>query len=430
MKHLITALAAMALAPLSHAQESPDIHPVSDVLAEQGLLAAEGWLTVQSYIGNSAETDFLLGGVRFLRGIEVMMQTRWENSAAPIAFIPGMRGDLPPNPDGAFDPAFLETALTRGLAEMARAQAPLKRAGETDFAATIRITDLWFDVNKDGQKQDAEALDQMFTGLAPARAPMEMRRDESGAIVRDELGNPIWDEPEPEAAFDGLIRFDGPDADWLAAYVHLVSGFSELTLATDPTPAITRVMTAREELQAFGPTFFDATGFGDEEWVEMAAATLLTLRGEPDATRTQAAHAHFKSMIAHNRAFWREVMEETDNDHEWLPNPDQQSAFGIPVTEDLAEGWQDVLSEMSALLEGDALMPYWRLPNLGERDQGVGINLAKWLQDPGDMDLILWIQGDAVLPYLEKGRIVDTNVMNRFRQLTRGNGLMFAAWFN
>jgi len=123
-------------------------------------------------------------------------------------------------------------------------------------------------------------------------------------------------------------------------------------------------------------------------------------------------------------------MEETDNNREWLPNPDQNSAFGIEVSEELAESWQTVLAEMSAVLEGEALIPYWRLPNLGERKNGVGINIAKWLQNPGDMDLVLWIQGEAVIPYLEKGRIVDTNVTNRFQRLTRGNGLMFAAWFN
>ena len=162
----------------------------------------------------------------------------------------------------------------------------------------------------------------------------------------------------------------------------------------------------------------------------MAAATLLTLRGEPDPVRTRAAHQHFRAMISYNRNFWAEVMEETDNDREWLPNPDQVSAFGMPVDEELAESWQKVLGEISAVLEGEALVPYWRLPNLGERESGVGINLAKWLQDPGDMDLVLWIQGEAVLPYLERGRIVDTNVMNRFQQLTRGNGMMFAAWFN
>ena len=430
MKRFIASLTALALVPLAQAQEAAPVHPVSDILAERGLAAAEGWLTVSSYFSDKTETDFLLGGVRFLRGIERMMQTRWDNSAAPIAFVPGMRGDLPPNPDGEFDPAFLETALTRGVSQMERAQGPLKRAAGQEFAATIRITDLWFDVNKDGVKQDAEALTEMFVGLQPPPPRREMLRDENGVIIRDENGSPIWEEPEAQPVFDGLIRFDSADADWLAAYVHLVSGVSELVLAADPTPAITRVTESRNKLEAFGPTFFDATGFGDEEWVEMASATLLTLRGEPDATHTRAAHEHFRSMIAHNRAFWAEVMEETDNDHEWLPNPSQDSAFGVPVTEEVAEGWQDVLSEMSALLEGEALMPYWRLPNLGERNNGVGINLAKWLQDPGDMDLILWIQGEAVLPYLEKGRIVDTNVMSRFSQLTRGNGLMFAAWFN
>ena len=74
------------------------------MIAEQGLSAAEGYLIMEGAFSNSAETDFLLGGVRFLRGIEVMMQTRWENSDVSIGFIPGMRGDLPYNPNAKFDP--------------------------------------------------------------------------------------------------------------------------------------------------------------------------------------------------------------------------------------------------------------------------------------------------------------------------------------
>ena len=429
MKHLMISAAAMVLAPFAAAQAEPDLHPVSEVMAQHGLAAAEGYLAMDAMVRDAPDSNFLLGAVRFLRGIEVMMQTRWENSDVSINFIPGMRGDLPLNPNAEFDPAFVETTLTRGLQQMSRAQMSLKKASKEDFGVTVRITDIWFDVNQDGVRQDGEAAAELFEALQPGPPPAVRRRDENGDLVRDENGYPIWDTPEvPE--FDGLIRFDSADADWLAAYAHLVAGIGELTLAADPTPAIRRVTGARDELRAFGQLFFDSTGWADEEWVEMAAATLLTLRGKPDAERTRAAHKHFRAMIDYNRTFWTEVMLEEDNDREWLPNPDQQSAFGVPVTEDLAKSWQDVLAELSAVLEGEALVPYWRLPNLGERENGVGINLAKWLQDPGDMDLVLWIQGEAVIPYLERGRIVNTNVMNRFQQLTRGNGLMFAAWFN
>ncbi len=428
MKRLLTA-AALAIGSAASAQEPPDVHPVSQLIAEHGLSAAEGYLVMEEWATDRPETSFLLGGVQFLRGIEVMMQTRWENSDIAIGFIPGMRGNLPHNPDAEFDPAFVENTLIRGLEQMSRAQNSLKRASADDFAVTVRITDIWFDVNKDGVKQPGEAAAELFDAFQPTPPRPVQRRDADGELVRDENGYPIWDTPELPP-FDGLIRFDSADADWLAAYAHLVAGFGELTLAADPTPAIRRVTETRSELRSYGRLFFDTTGWADEEWVEMAAATLLTLRGEPDQERTRAAHAHFRAMIEYNRNFWKEVMDETDNDREWLPNPDQQSAFGMPVDADLAESWQNVLGEMSAVLEGEALVPYWRIPNQGNRENGVGINLAKWLQDPGDLDLVLWIQGEAVVPYLERGRIVDTNVMNRFQRLTRGNGLMFAAWFN
>ena len=264
--------------------------------------------------------------------------------------------------------------MTRGLKQMARARVPLKRAAADEFAVTIRITDIWFDVNKDGKRQKGEAAAELFDALQPAP-----RRE-----IRVLGGPGTEDQPAEEVPqFDGLIRFDSADADWLMAYTHLVSGFGELTLAADPTPSIRRVTEARDGLRAYGSLFFDSTGWADEEWVEMAAATLLTLRGKPDQTRTRAAHAHFREMIAYNRNFWEDVMTETDNEREWLPNPDQQSAFGMPVDANLAESWQSVLGEISAVLEGEALVPYWRVPNMGEREKGVGINLAKWLQGPG-----------------------------------------------
>ena len=183
MKRILSAVAALALAPTLSAQEPPDIHPVSEVIAEQGLSAGEGYLLMESAFGSKDETNFLLGGVRFLRGIEVMMQTRWENSDVSIGFIPGMRGDLPFNPNAKFDPAFLERTLTRGLAEMSRAQASLKQASEDEFAVTVRITDIWFDVNKDGERQDGEAAAEMFDALQPAPPPAVRRVDDNGEFV-------------------------------------------------------------------------------------------------------------------------------------------------------------------------------------------------------------------------------------------------------
>lgn len=388
------ALSLLALTSCSSEQAEPDLPLWTVALAEDGLAAAEASLAAQT---EGDETAFLLGGVRFLRAAESIMQVRYNNYSGALPLVPGMRNTLPPNPDGQFDPAFVETAMTGALEHLAGAEAALDGAMDTDFAVEIALTDLWFDIDGDGVRSDWESL----------------------LAVMGELNG------APEEGFEGVVRFDTADAEWLKAYVHVMSGMAELTLSVDPTPAIRTVTEGRAKLESVGGV--NESGFiPDDTWIDTAAAVLTTLRGVPDATRTRAAHGHFKKMIAHNRAFWTEVAAETDNDREWLPNAEQSSAFGIPVDADTAQGWQDVLLEVEQILDGEKLVPYWRV----REEAGVGVNIKTLMESPGDMDLILWIQGAGAAPYLEKGELADLAAWQRFTQMTRGNSLLFAVWFN
>ena len=391
-------LASLALSACSpNAQtEQTDLQPWQDVLASEGLAAAEANLSARA---DSPDIQFALGAVQFLRASETIMQVRYQNSTAPLALLPGMRNRLPANPDAEFDPAFIENAMMEALTHLDRAETSLSKATGKEFGIDIAMTNLWFDVNANGEREDWE----------------------SGLAVMADLN------AEPTAPFDGIIRFDSADAHWLKAYVHVMSGMAELTLAVDPTSAIETVYQGRAELDALG----NIEGlFLDNETIDTLTTVLLTLRGVPDADRTRAAHQHFRDMISENRAFWTAVMDETDNDREWLPNPNQTSAFGVLVSEEMAQGWQDVLGEMEGLIEGETLIPYWRYDNEWNAETGIGVNLAKFLQDPGDMDVILWIHGAGAAPYLESGKLARMQAWDRFAQMTRGDGLMFAAWFN
>ncbi len=367
-----------------------------DALRSGGLTAAEDLLA-----GANTDTalDFALGGIQFLRATEAIMQVRYRHSEAQLALVPGMRNALPYNPDATFDPAFLEIAMTEALTHLARAETTLAGIGGEDFAIEIPVDAIWFDINADGTRQDWESLLDMMGGL--------------GA--------------QPAEEFDGVIRFDSADAHWLKAYVHVMSGMAELTLAVDPTSAIRTVAEGRYAMDQLG----NIQGmFLENDDIDSIAAVLLTLRGVPDAERTRAAHMHFRRMIDENKAFWTAVMSETDNDREWLPNPNQTSAFGVEVTQEMADGWQEVLAEMSGFLEGDLLVPYWRFNNGWRAETGVGINIAKFLQEPGDMDVILWLHGAGAVPYLENGKLARGDAWDRFSQMTRGDGLILAAWFN
>jgi hypothetical protein len=394
----LTALASIALAACSpKAQTEPaDFKPWQEVLASDGLAAAEENLNARAA---TPETSFALGAVQFLRASEAIMQVRYENATAPLAILPGMRNRLPANPNAQFDPAFIEIAMSDALTHLERSETSLSQAVGERFAVEVDLTSIWFDVNKNGAR---EAWENGLSVMADLNA-------------------------EPDEDFDGVIRFDSADAHWLKAYVHVMSGMAELTLAVDPTSAIETVYEGRARLDALG----EIEGlFLDNETIDTLTAVLLTLRGVPDAERTRAAHQHFRDMISENRAFWAAVMEETDNDREWLPNPSQSSAFGVTVSAEMAQSWQDVLVEMKGLIEGETLIPYWRYGNAWDAETGVGVNLAKFLQDPGDMDVILWIHGAGAAPYLESGPLARMRAWDRFAQMTRGDGLMFAAWFN
>lgn len=399
MKRLVACIAPVLFLLGGCSKAEQDSTSWEEALRRGGLAAAEASLAAQK---QTAETAFLLGGVQFLRAAETIMQVRYANYSGALPIIPGMRNRLPSNPDATFDPKFFETAMTGALKHLSRAQRTLETATAGEFAVKVQLNDFWFDINADGARDEWE-------GLIDLMAQLNARRG-----MND---------------FDGIIQFDTADAEWLQAYVHLVSGMAELTLSFDPTPAIRRVSEGRAALERAGAIQTPRL-IGDDTFPETIAAILLAVRGVPDRDRTRAAHAHFKAMIAHQRDFWDKVERETDNDHEWLPNAKQTAAFGVAVDAGIVQAWKDVLSEIEAILDGKRLISYWRVAPRPDAGVSVGLNIRKLMQDPGDMDLVLWLQGTGAAPFLEQGRLADMAAWRQFQRMTAGDALLFALWFN
>lgn len=398
-------IAALFLAGCQQGQpDTPsmqDNRPLATILSENGLETAARALAGRP---RTPETGFQLGAVRFLRAIETMMQVRYDTYDAAIPFIPGMMADLPPNPNAQFKPEFLETALAGALEHLSGAEAALAAATAGEFAADIPLETVWFDIDRNGQRAEWEALTTILRGM--------------GAQVD-------W------TSINGAIRFDTADAEWLAAYVSLVSGTAELVLSLEPTEAIRTIYEGRLQLERAGGIGAPDYMFGADQWVDQAAAVIMVLDGKPDAARSKRALEHYRKVIAHNRTFWTELMAETDNEREWLPNPRQTSPFGVEITNELATSWQGVLAEMEDMLEGRTLIPFWRAPQGPPgSNEGVGINLRKLLSDPGDMNVALMIQGSAFAPFMERGKLVSMEAWGRFTALTRGDGLLMAMILN
>ena len=83
-----------------------------------------------------------------------------------------------------------------------------------------------------------------------------------------------------------------------------------------------------------------------------------------------------------------------------------------------------MLDELDTILAGKKLLPHWRVKN------GTGINVAKLVASPPKLDLILFIQGSALVPYFEEGTVSDLTAWRTLMQPFGPGFVRFALWSN
>ena len=378
----------------------------SAMIAELGLAATEARLAGQPAATGS---DLMaLGAVRFLRGIEKTLQTRWQYNAG-IEEFPMPILDLPfaPNPaPRPFAPAVISGLFAELNHDMQSSREALARIGpDEDAALVLNLRDVWFDVNMNGRREDWEGLIRI--------AASSLR-----------LGPAAIEGGERPAALE--IRFDRADADWLIAYTHFLSGLCEVVAAFDPTGAIERVTRADARmLEILGETPPDNPmnfRFGRE--ADQIAMLLGALQQKPDAARLAAARDHWLAMIAANRRFWARLDEETDNDREWIPNARQSAALGFEMPPETGQRWRAVLEDGEKLLKGELLVPFWRIAPVG------GINLGRLIEDPPAVDIVGWVQGWGLADYMERGPTIGTRNLRNFEALVTGRTVMMMFLLN
>ena len=386
------------------------LHPaaaesLSQEIARTGLAATEARLIAVA-LPEPADA-FGLGGVQFLRAVEQSYQLRWQTGLAdPTGMLPFLRLPLNPNPAAAaFDPAALTRLFAQVSAQMSRAQQSLAKVPDAaDFGVEIDLADLWFDVNTSGSRDVGEAVLDL---LGPVLLGWQ------------------WESRDP-ATPAPVIRFDAADAAWLSAYAHLLAGLSDIIRAYDPTEPITRVVSARVQLQALGPIagdpFFGTASAMDS--IDIIAIVLATLDQQPDAALMLQAQGHLLAMVADNRIFWARVAVETDNTAEWLPNDRQTASLGIALPPGTGKRWLAVLSDAYSILKGEMLVPYWRVGGTA------GVNVGQMFSDPAPIDLAGWVQGWAALPYLQQGKLASPDNWQAFAAMLEGDPMLMALWLN
>ena len=397
MKIALTTALLLSTATSAFAQSD-----ISAQIGSTGLRATEAALAALP--APTPSDQFALGGVRFLTSIETALQTRYRTglttALTDLADIPVLRLPIPENlsPE-PFTGAIIEGMFAQISIDMNAAIDALSViTDESDVGVTINTADIWFDINMSDSREAGEGLIEI-TGMAM-----------NGGF---------------EPASKPVIRFDTADAAWLSAYAHLLAGISDTFLAFGPGEAIDKVRNSIADLNALN-TMPDPYGYDGQfgNYVDLAAMFLGAIEGQPDVTRSRAAHAHFIGMIADNQTFWDRVAQEQDNDAEWIPNKLQTSALPIVFPPDTGAAWRMVLADAEAVLKGELLIPHWRMGT------GAGIDLAMLMENPPSVDIIGMIQGADLLPYARIGRLISWDSLARFDQMVQGDAGLFMVILN
>ncbi|ADB16127.1 conserved hypothetical protein [Pirellula staleyi DSM 6068] len=261
-----------------------------------------------------------------------------------------------------------------------------------------------------------------------------LKRPVNGAFLFEQ-----WNGRAP--AVDTLeIAFDRGDVCWLRGYCHFLAAIGEVLLAIDSQPLFectahwvfekvdtphTFLLEDREPLDVDGPFWWDRRRLSD-----IIATIHLVLRFPiKEPLRMQAAHGHLLSMCQMSREMWSHYDAETDDDREWIPSPKQTGVLGIPVTADMMRTWLTAVDEVELVLQGERLVPFWR-----GTDKERGINVKRAFLEAKEIDIILWVQGTAATPYLEKGpltKFVEPEMIEQLNRQFNGLNLIgFGFWFN
>lgn len=393
---------------------SEEAQPLEDwltpLLQKGDLATAKKALTKR--IKTTEEIDnvrFALAIVELLQGIEKLGQTWYRyglNSSELNRILPFFRLPLleNPRPDTLTYPIVRKTLATL-LADFGRTQMKLAEINVDKVKLALKIGLVQLDFNTNGQTDDGETLWELYNYF-----------------------NPGIDANE-EQAKQFIIYFDDGDVYWLEGYVNLLSALLEIGLAYDHQRLFNHsahlFFAQPETPYSFlldGPRYMDFSN----EWVS-DVITFVHLFNfnliEPD--RLFRAWQNLNKMTELSRQSWQAILAETDNQYEWLPNPQQTGVIPVAITEEMINQWMVFLEEADALLAGEKLIPFWRGDNFSQ-----GLNLKAIFTEPTNFDLVLWIQGTGVASYLQKGEVTSPEVWEQLQRVFQGEFIGFALWFN
>jgi hypothetical protein len=411
--YLLLVIVVVSSVALSlRAQTTPASAPLSPVetYLDQGHLADAERAMNDLLAAQPADDQarFSLGAVQFLHAVEHLSQTIY-------SYGPRVGGEeiqpfdlaIPANPNPkkiSYDDA--RAIVATFVADLTKAEATLATIKDPNVKLPLRFGLIRLDLLGNGNPTEAEALWRLL------------------AAVRPDLGITAAD----AASFQ--ITFDAGDVRWLRGYCHLLMALGEMTLAYDEKElfdSTAHLVFARPDTPypflTGGHRVFDMEGV---DMVDAIAFIHLFRLPAKEPARMTAALEHLRAMFQNSRESWKLILAETDDDHEWIPNPNQHTVLPrMGVTKEMIDGWMTFVDESDRILDGKLLIPFWR-----GTDDTVGVNLNKVFTAPRPLDLVLWVQGTAAAPYLEHGPVTQPDVWRKLAAVFEGDIFTFAAWFN
>lgn len=386
--------------------------PSADKILQSGKLA-EGEKSLQKHLKANPKDDntrFGLATVQLMRGVERLMQSLHKYGLRSRQnFVPFLRLPAPNNEE----PEEIRYEDMRRIyeqlqADLTKTEKTLAGITSKDVKLPIHFALIRFDFNGDGKIEDRETLWRIYAKLTRGRTIPE-------AMAK---------------AF--VIHFDRGDVHWLRGYCHLLLGVTDFILAYDWKENFEKtaqlffknVDSAYAYLRRSDPKkrrgWFDAVDVAD------AIAFIHLIRFDlKEPKRMKSSLAHFEAMIAQSKESWKHIEAETDDDHEWIPNAKQKTVIpGVRITAEQIKTWKKFLDEADAIFKGKKLVKHWRI------DDGRGINMRKVFTEPRKFDLVMWIQGSAAKPYLERGPMSHPDFWIRLMRTFEGNFVGFAIWLN
>jgi hypothetical protein len=378
---------------------------------QQGILA-----DAERVLGDDLEAKpeddvarFALGVVQFLRAVEGRMQAfyrhgyRSQPGMIPFTNLPIPR-NLKPDP---LDYKTARNLLQTWIDDLSRVEATLAKVNSSEVKLPIHFGLIRLDFNGDGKADEDETLWKVYGNF------------NRGANA------------SADAARSFVITFDRGDVDWLRGYCHVLSALTETLLAHDFEELFNRAgFLLFEGIKAPEPFLVESRQprerFDINQILDLVAMFHLIRLQVAGPERLKSTLSHMEAMVSLSRSSWKFILAETDNDHEWVPNPKQGSVIpNVRVTAEMVDGWKGFLDEFDLILQGKKLIPFWR----GD-DPKRGINVRRVFTEPQAFDFVLWVQGSAAAPFLERGEISSPETWSRINRVFGGEFIGFALWFN